>query len=94
MHPSIMADKLKSLRSCQASVMAPASKEAPSKVDARSWSSVEKIMTAIETLNTKMDTQTAALRQEIASIHQDLHTTVSSLDSRLTIFIVMCTKIT
>ena len=31
--------------------------------------SVEKIMSAIEALGTKMDTQTAALRQEIVSIH-------------------------
>ncbi|KAK5862990.1 hypothetical protein PBY51_000053 [Eleginops maclovinus] len=43
--------------------------------------SVEKIMTAIELLGTKMDTQTAALRQEIVSIHQELQTTVSSLQS-------------
>ncbi|CAK6970037.1 hypothetical protein NHX12_033565%2C partial, partial [Scomber scombrus] len=43
--------------------------------------SVEKIMSAIELLGTKMDTQTAALSQEIASIRQELHTTVSSLQS-------------
>lgn len=60
---------------------ATASKEVPSEDDALSPSSVEKIMTAIETLGTKMDIQTAALRQEIASIRQELHTTVSSLQS-------------
>lgn len=39
------------------------------------------IMTAIETLGVKIDTQTATLRQEVASIRQELHTTVSSLQS-------------
>ena len=41
----------------------------------------EKIMMAIESLGTKMDTQTAALRQEIVSIRQELHSTVNSLQS-------------
>ncbi|KAK5859754.1 hypothetical protein PBY51_021285 [Eleginops maclovinus] len=43
--------------------------------------SVEKIMTAIKLLGTKMDTQKAALRQEVVSIRLELQTTVSSLQS-------------
>ena len=38
-------------------------------------------MATIESLGMKMDTQTAALRQEIVSIRQELHTTISSLQS-------------
>ena len=72
----------KSKRSSQASagVTAAASKEALSTIDELSPGSVEKIMTT-ETLGTKMDTQTATLHQEVAFIHQELHTTVSLLQS-------------
>ena len=55
----------------------------PTDADALPFSpdSVDKIMTTIELLFTKIDSQTAALRHEIVSIGRDLHTTVSSLQS-------------
>ena len=56
------------------------SQELPA-TDALSSVSVEKIMSAIETLGAKKDTQTAAIHKEIASIRQELHSTVSSLQS-------------
>lgn len=46
-----------------------------------SSNAVDKIITAIELLASKMDSQMAALQQEIVSIDQKLHTTVSSLQS-------------
>lgn len=58
------------------------SKKANSEVDAQSPPDfVEKIMAAIESLGSKIDTQTTALRQEIASVRQELQTTGSSLQS-------------
>ena len=55
----------------------------PTEADALPFSldSVGKIMAAIELLGTKIDSQTAALREQIVSIRQELHTTVSSLQS-------------
>lgn len=38
-------------------------------------------MAEIEWLSTKMDSQTATLQEEIVSIRQELHTTVSSPQS-------------
>ncbi|XP_072562893.1 uncharacterized protein [Paramormyrops kingsleyae] len=62
---------------------ATASKKATTEGDAQQLSSdsVEKIMTAIELLGTKIDTQTAVLWQEITSIRQELHSTASSLQT-------------
>ncbi|KAL7377586.1 hypothetical protein ABVT39_001617, partial [Epinephelus coioides] len=52
-----------------------------SKTDELPSHAVERFMAAIEALGTKVETQTTSLNQEIASIRQELHTTLSALQS-------------
>lgn len=69
--------KSKSLRAGHSSTTAnsTASKAEPNDATMFSPDAVEKIMTGIETLGQKVDTQRAALHQDITSIRQELHTT-------------------